>query len=98
MDCALPERSKLESRKMRRTVFILAVGLVAANLAVSAFAAADDPSSAPPVSCANGIPGGVNCMVSKKEMKQARSAFREGVKLEQERRLQEALDRFDKAS
>src|SRR5271165_3595732 len=83
---------------MRRTVFILAVGLVAANLAVSAFAAADDPSSAPPVSCANGIPGGVNCMVSKKEMKQARSAFREGGKLDQERRLQEALDRFDKAS
>ncbi|HME33678.1 MAG TPA: hypothetical protein VKF84_00475 [Candidatus Sulfotelmatobacter sp.] len=83
---------------MRRTAFIIAVGLVTANLAVFAFAAADDPSSAPPVSCANGVPGGVNCIVSKKEMKQAHSAFREGVKFEEEQRLQEALDRFDKAS
>jgi len=98
MACALPEQSKLESLEMRRTAFIIAVGLVTANLAVFAFAAADDPSSAPPVSCANGVPGGVNCIVSKKEMKQAHSAFREGVKFEEEQRLQEALDRFDKAS
>jgi tetratricopeptide (TPR) repeat protein len=88
---------------MRRTALILAAGfltanLVSANLAVSAFAAADDPSSAPPVLCANGLPGGVNCLATKKEKKEARSAFREGVKLEQQRRLQEALDRFDKAS
>ncbi len=82
---------------MRQTSFILAVGLLTANLAVSAFAAADDASSAPPILCGNGIPGGVNCIVSKKEIKQARSAFREGVKLEQERRLPEALDRFDNA-
>src|SRR5271165_1924989 len=98
MACALPEQSKLESLEMRRTAFIIAVGLVTANLAVFAFAAADDPSSAPPVSCANGVPGGVNCIVSKKEMKQAHSAFREGVKFEEEQRLREALDRFDKAS
>src|SRR5208337_4617125 len=89
MACALPEQSKLESLEMRRTAFIIAVGLVTANLAVFAFAAADDPSSAPPVSCANGVPGGVNCIVSKKEMKQAHSAFREGVKFEEER-LEEA--------
>jgi len=82
---------------MRQTSFILAVGLLTANLAVSAFAAADDASSAPPILCGNGIPGGVNCIVSKKDIKQARSAFREGVKLEQERRLPEALDRFDNA-
>jgi general secretion pathway protein D len=88
---------------MRRAVFILAAGLLTANLvsaslAVSAFAAGDDASSAPPVLCANGLPGGVNCLATKKEKKEARSAFREGVQLEQERRLQEALDRFDKAS
>jgi len=87
---------------MRRTSFILAAGLltagfVSANPAVSAFAAADDPSSAPPVLCANGLPGGVNCLVTKKEKKEARAAFREGVQLEQQRRLQEALDRFDNA-
>jgi general secretion pathway protein D len=82
---------------MRQTSFILAVGLLTANLAVSAYAAADDPVPAPPISCGNGIPGGVNCIVSKKDIKQARSAFREGVKLEQQRRLPEALDRFDNA-
>ena len=68
-----------------------------------AFAAGDDhtsadPASAPPVSCANGLPGGVNCLATKKDMKEARSAFREGVQLEQQRRLEEALDRFDEAS
>ncbi|MGP0020960.1 MAG: type II secretion system protein GspD [Candidatus Sulfotelmatobacter sp.] len=82
---------------MRRTSFILAAGLLTANLALSAFAA-DDSASAPPVLCANGLPGGVNCLATKKEKKEARSAFRDGVQLEQQRRLQEALDRFDKAS
>jgi general secretion pathway protein D len=83
---------------MRRTLFILAAGLLTANLVVCGFAAADDASSPPPISCSNGIPGGVNCIVSKREMKEARSAFRQGVKLEEQRHLQEALDRFDKAS
>jgi general secretion pathway protein D len=84
---------------MRPKVFILAAGLLTANLAISALAASDDASSAPPpISCRNGVPGGVNCIVSKKEMKEARSAFHEGVKLEEQRYLQEALDRFDKAS
>jgi general secretion pathway protein D len=82
---------------MRRIPFILAAGFLTANLAASAFAAADDPSSAPPVLCANGLPGGVNCLVTKKEKKEARSAFSEGVQLEQQRRLPEALDRFDNA-
>ena len=78
----------------RRTVFILAAGLltanlVSANLAVPAFAAGDDPASAdpasaPPVSCANGVPGGVNCLATKKDLKEARNAFREGVQLEQQ--------------
>ncbi len=82
---------------MRRRSFILAVGLLTAGLAVSAFAAADDASPAPPISCGNGVPGGVNCIVSKQEMKDARSAFRQGVKLEQQHRLPGALDSFDKA-
>jgi general secretion pathway protein D len=82
---------------MRWLPIILAVGLLTANLAVSAVAAADDALSAPPISCRNGVPGGLNCIVSKKEMKEARSAFRDGVKLEQQHRLPEALDLFDKA-
>ncbi len=89
--------ARVRPQKMRRTSFILAAGLLTANLALSAFAA-DDSASAPPVLCANGLPGGVNCLATKKEKKEARSAFRDGVQLEQQRRLQEALDRFDKAS
>jgi general secretion pathway protein D len=82
---------------MRRTSFILGAGLVTAGLAVSAFGAPDDPATAPPLSCSNGIVGGINCVVTKKEKKEARSVFREGVKLEQQHRLPEALDLFDKA-
>ena len=88
---------------MPRTSFILAArlvmsGLVTAGFAVSAFAAADDPASpAPPLSCSNGIVGGISCLVTKKDKKEAHSVFREGVKFEQQHRLPEALDRFDKA-
>ena len=83
---------------MRRTTFILAAGLVTATLAAFAFATGDDASSAPPISCGNGIPGGVNCIVSKKELKEARNAFHEGVKLQERRRLDEAFTQFDTAS
>jgi general secretion pathway protein D len=83
---------------MRRTIFILAAGLVAATLAAPAFATGDDASSAPPISCGNGIPGGMNCIVSKKELKEARNAFREGLNLQERRRLEEAFAQFDTAS
>jgi general secretion pathway protein D len=86
---------------MRRTEFMIAVGLMAASLAAFASAGGDDASSALsalPISCGNGIPGGVNCIVSKEELKQARKAYKDGVKLEQQQRLKEALDRFDKAT
>jgi general secretion pathway protein D len=90
---------------MRRTAFIIAVGLVAASLA--AFAAAGNGSAgndvsndtaAPPISCGNGIPGGVNCLVSKEEIKKARKAYKNGVKLQEQQRLEEALDQFDEAA
>ena len=82
---------------MRRKTFIIAAGILAATLGSAAFAG-DDPSSAPPISCGNGIPGGVNCLVSKKELKEARYAFHEGVKLQEHQRLEEAFARFDKAT
>ncbi len=83
---------------MRQRAFIIAVGILATTLASAAFANGDDPSSEPPISCGNGVPGGVNCLVSKKELKEASYAFREGVKLQDHRRLEEALVQFDKAS
>src|SRR5579864_7422203 len=83
---------------MRGKGLIIAVGLLAAmaTIALTAFAA-DDPSSITPISCGNGIPGGINCLVSKKELKEARSAFHEGVKLQGRRQLEEAFTQLDKA-
>jgi general secretion pathway protein D len=86
---------------MPQKAFTLALGLLLLIFAATALAADDNPSSpASPavISCGNGIPGGVNCLVSKKELKQARSAFRDGVKLQDHRQLEEALAQFDKAT
>jgi general secretion pathway protein D len=83
---------------MRRTGFIIAVGLLAATLVSPAFAAGDDPAIPPPIFCGNGIPGGVNCIASKKELKEARYAFDRGVKLKDRRRLEEAFTQFDTAT
>jgi general secretion pathway protein D len=79
---------------MRRTAFMIAVGLMAASMA----AGADDASAAPPISCGNGIPGGISCIVSKQELKEARKAYKDGVKLQEQQRLEDALDRFDQAT
>jgi general secretion pathway protein D len=83
---------------MRRTTFIMAMGFLAATLAMPAFGDSGNDSSAPPISCGNGIPGGINCLVSKKELKQARNAFREGMKLQDHQRLEEAFTQFNTAS
>jgi tetratricopeptide (TPR) repeat protein len=83
---------------MRRTAFIIAMGFLVATLGAPAFGAGGDESSPPPISCANGVPGGVSCLVSKKDLKEARNAFREGVKLEDHQRLEEAFAQFNTAS
>ena len=82
---------------MRRKALIIASGLLAAALTMPAFAG-DDLSTPPPISCGNGIPGGVNCLVSKKELKDAGYAFHQGVKLRDHRRFAEAFAQFDRAS
>jgi hypothetical protein len=81
-----------------RRILIIATGLFAAMLAPSAFAGGDDPTSAAPVSCGNGIPGGVNCVVTKDQHKEARKAFAAGLKLEEHKRLEQAFVEFDKAA
>jgi hypothetical protein len=83
---------------MRRTAFIFAVGALTATLGSPAFCGGDDPSSAPPISCGNGIPGGVNCILSKKELKEARTAFARGLKLRDGKHLEEAFTQFDEAT
>ena len=82
---------------MRRTALLFHSALLAA-LSLPAFAGADDPSSTPPVSCSSGVPGGVNCIVSKKEMKQAREAYVHGLKLQDHKRLEEAFSQFNEAT
>jgi len=83
---------------MRRTVLIIATGLFAAMLAPATFAGSDEPAATAPVSCGNGVPGGVNCVVTKDQQKQARKAFASGLKLEEHKRLEEAFLEFDKAA
>jgi general secretion pathway protein D len=88
---------------MRRTSFIVAVGLFAAAAALAAWAGPADPRmnepiAAPPLSCGNGIPGGVNCLVSKKDRKEAQTAFQRGQKFQDHHQLTDALDQFDEAS
>ena len=75
---------------MQRAFFILASTIL---VALSALAGGD----APPVLCASGLPGGTNCVVSKKDLKQARVAFQRALKLERGSRLEEAFAQFDEA-
>jgi general secretion pathway protein D len=84
---------------MRWMSSILVVGLIWALLASTAFGGADDTAAAiPPVTCANGVPGGVSCISSKKELKEARSAYSRGLKLQDHKRFDEAFAQFDQAA
>ncbi len=83
---------------MRRTAFLFHVALLAVTLALPAFAGGDNALPPAPVSCSSGIPGGVNCIVSKKEMKEAREAFARGRKLQDHKRLDEAFTQFSEAT
>ncbi|MGA7892818.1 MAG: type II and III secretion system protein [Candidatus Sulfotelmatobacter sp.] len=65
---------------------------------VAAFAANDTPADAPIISCGNGVPGGINCAPSKKDIKEARNAYSRGLKLEDRQRFAEAYVEFDEAS
>jgi len=91
----LDERAKI--RRMSKFVSILATGLFAATVTLSAFAA-DNPSAPPPISCGNGVPGGIHCIATKKEMKEAREDFVRGLKLQGRNQLEEAFAHFDEAA
>ena len=83
--------------KMRRAVIILSVGFLAAGLSIPSASAADDPAAPPPISCGNGVPGGVNCVRFRKDEKEARSAYSLGLKLEKQQHFNEAFEQFDRA-
>ncbi len=83
---------------MQRVWIILAVCLLAAMPAIPAFAADNASIDAPIISCGNGIPGGVYCAPTKKDLKEARNAYTRGLKLQGQDRLEEAFTLFDEAS
>jgi general secretion pathway protein D len=82
---------------MRPIGFIAAVCVSAALMSFSAFAGDDAIVDAPIISCSNGIPGGVYCPPSKKDLKQAHEAYVRGLKLQDRKHLPEAFAQFDEA-
>jgi general secretion pathway protein D len=83
---------------MRRVRSILAICLLAALSAAPSIAGDDPPVAATAVSCANGVPGAVNCAPSKQDVKQARNAYNHGLKLQDHQHMEEAFAQFDQAS
>jgi hypothetical protein len=76
---------------------IFMAALLGASMAAGVPARAADASVSPPVSCANGLVGGVNCIPTRKDLKDSREAFGRGVKLHNHQRLEEAFAQFDEA-
>ena len=81
---------------MLSTWFSLAAGILAATFTVP-LAPADAFASTPPSTCRSGIPGGVSCIASKKDLKDAQEAFKRGIKLHGHQRFEDALAQFDEA-
>jgi Flp pilus assembly secretin CpaC len=71
--------------------------LLAAILGVS-FALADEHAPEAPLVCRNGVPGGVSCIATKKDRKDAQEAFKRGVKLHEHQHFEEALAQFEEAT
>jgi Flp pilus assembly secretin CpaC len=84
---------------MHSKSFFVAAGLLTATLAVCPPLRAGDvifPEA--PLTCRNGVPGGVSCIATKKDLKDARQAFKRGIKLQDHQLFQEALAQFDEAT
>jgi general secretion pathway protein D len=77
---------------------MLAACLVTGLPIIPALAASDPPVEAPVISCGNGVPGGIDCVASKKDEKAARKAYSQGLKLEERKSFDEAFAAFDEAS
>ena len=76
---------------------IWAAGALAAAICVSP-ARGDEPALEPPLVCRNGVPGGLSCITTKKDLKDAQSAFKRGIKLHEHQRFEEALAQFEEAT
>jgi general secretion pathway protein D len=76
---------------------VLLTAALAMTVAARVWARSEDSSLAPPIACANGLIGGVNCVPTKKDLKESRAAFERGMKLEKQQRPEEAFAQFDQA-
>ena len=76
---------------MRLTSLLLVLVLL-----VTTATAADQPP--PGVPCADGVPGAPACLITPQTRQDARKAFEQGMKLEKQKRLEEALEEFDRAA
>ena len=76
---------------------LLQIGLCGTILAGSCFAN-DQPELPAAVTCASAVPAETACTPSKKDLKEAKSAFSRGLKLEEAHRMEEALSAFEHAS
>ncbi len=83
---------------MRQAAIIVIVGFLTVIVSLPALANPDDPAALPLISCGNGIPGGVNCVASKYELKEARKDFARGLKLQERQQLEQALAQFGEAA
>ncbi len=83
---------------MRRVWSILAICLLAAVTVVPSFAGDEPTVNTAAISCRDGVPGGVNCAPSKKDVKDALNAYNQGRKLQDRQLLEEAFTQFDQAS
>lgn len=82
---------------MRPAVLIVSAVVLVAGVSLPAAVATDEPAASAPVTCGNGIPGGVNCVPTKKDQKEAQKAYAHGLKLQKQNRFPEAFDQFDRA-
>jgi len=76
---------------------VLLTAALAMTVAASRSARSEDASLSPPIACANGLIGGVNCVPTKKDLKESRTAFERAMKLEKQQRPEEAFSQFDQA-
>jgi general secretion pathway protein D len=88
------DQGKIEP--MRLPVVTLALCLLAAFPAFAGDNAA--PDGIPMISCGNGIPGGINCLTSSRDLKLAHATYARGRKLQEHQQLEEAFSSFDEAS
>jgi general secretion pathway protein D len=75
---------------IRLVLILMILGLTAS--------ADDQPPTVPLLPCAEGLPGAVSCNPSKKEIKEAGVAFAKGLKLQRQKRQDEAFDEFETAA